>query len=187
MSFVPGDVGQKSILTDGAQVDHLSENTVGYGVRVKGITNPATYPVMAGDVGEKITWSVAPTTITLTPSYTDFASISLKKGIWSIVANISVIYCTGWSVDDRGFSYATLTDSANVTVENEERSLYVVTRWAASNQVNVSLGFSAVVNVAADNTIYKIRGKKADITGTGIGELRHESVGYSSFFAIRIA
>lgn len=36
MSLVAGDVGSKTILPDGAQVDNLSENTVGHGVRVKG-------------------------------------------------------------------------------------------------------------------------------------------------------
>jgi hypothetical protein len=52
MSLVAGDVGSKTILPDGAQVDHLSENTVGHGVRVKGISDPTTYPVLTGDVGE---------------------------------------------------------------------------------------------------------------------------------------
>lgn len=84
MSFVPGDVGQKSILTDGAQVDHLSENTVGHGVRVKGITNPATYPVIDGDIGEVRIHT--PPAFTGNGARTQVATLTLTAGTWEMKA-----------------------------------------------------------------------------------------------------
>jgi hypothetical protein len=44
MALIPGDQGQKAILSDGVQVDHIDENTLGHGVMI-----PALVP-LAGSV-----------------------------------------------------------------------------------------------------------------------------------------
>lgn len=62
MSIIAGAVGSKAVFPDGAQIDHLSENTVGHGVRVRGISDPTTYPVIAGDVGESAVAGTSQTT-----------------------------------------------------------------------------------------------------------------------------
>jgi hypothetical protein len=89
MSLVPGAQGQKSVFPDDIQVNHISENTVGHGSRVKGVTDPTTYPVLTGDVGETVsvtgTGSYTPTT----GVWKSVASITLQPGKW-------IIYGRAW-------------------------------------------------------------------------------------------
>jgi hypothetical protein len=80
--LVPGAQGQKSVFPDGVQVDHISENTVGHGVRVRGISNGDT--PAAGDVGETKTVEVLSNVTTNTSTPTTIASLTLTEGVWSV-------------------------------------------------------------------------------------------------------
>jgi hypothetical protein len=87
MSLVAGDVGSKTILPDGAQVDHLSENTVGHGARVKGVSDPTTYPVLAGDVGETFSSAVQGVGFGASVTWYNAVSLTLAPGKWSLSGN----------------------------------------------------------------------------------------------------
>lgn len=91
MSLVAGADGEKSVFKDGIQLDHISENTVGHGARVRGVSDPATYPVIAGDVGQKLVFTDR--TVTVSGSITWYANFSplatLTKGVWLIFAYAS--------------------------------------------------------------------------------------------------
>ena len=93
MSFVPGADGEKSVFKDDIQVNHLSENTVGHGVRVRGVSDPTTYPVLAGDVGEVFGTAAAGTggtgysstnTTGLTNTMAAVISLTLNKGVYFV-------------------------------------------------------------------------------------------------------
>jgi hypothetical protein len=96
MSLIAGAVGDKTVLTDGAQVDHLSENTTGHGVRVKGVSDPTTYPVLAGDVGEikgaaidstnATGYSTSTSTSPGLGAHVDVITLTLDKGVYYIMA-----------------------------------------------------------------------------------------------------
>lgn len=88
MGFVPGADGDKSVFKDGIQVDHVSENTVGHGARVRGISDPTTYPVISGDIGEKFESAWAGTLAAATSSYVDLGNQqTFGAGRWLIIAN----------------------------------------------------------------------------------------------------
>jgi len=87
MSLVPGAAGDKAVFPDGIQVDHISENTVGHGSRVRGISDPTTYPVISGDIGETIEASATVATNTAGVSFT-VTSLLLPQGKWSLSAHI---------------------------------------------------------------------------------------------------
>lgn len=84
MSFVPGADGDKSVFKDGIQVDHVSENTVGHGARVRGISDPTSYPVSTGDVGEELFVVQAANVVTNTSTYTTICTLTLTTGVWSV-------------------------------------------------------------------------------------------------------
>ena len=84
MSLVAGADGDKSVFKDGIQVDHISENTVGHGSRVKGISDPTTYPVAAGEIGELVEDTSAVAVSLTTGVNGVIASISLSPGIWQV-------------------------------------------------------------------------------------------------------
>ena len=84
MSLISGDLGSKSIFPDGLQSDHLSENSVGHGVRVRGISDPTTYPVLTGDVGEVVGPYTA-VIASVNAAYTASGSlVSLPSGRWAL-------------------------------------------------------------------------------------------------------
>jgi hypothetical protein len=85
MSLVAGNIGEKVQCPDGIQVDHLSENTVGHGVRVRGISDPTTYPVLAGDVGES-KQSLGSDIALTTNQWADggSAGLPLGLGVWLV-------------------------------------------------------------------------------------------------------
>lgn len=88
MSLVAGDVGSKAILPDGAQIDHISENTVGHGSRVRGISDPTTYPVISGDIGEQI--EASNVAFSVTTGVTNCVSRALPAGVWSVSASFGL-------------------------------------------------------------------------------------------------
>jgi hypothetical protein len=99
MSLIPGADNEKVVCKDGIQVDHLSENTVGHGTRVRGISDPTTYPVIAGDVGETVQTTISQTAVSGT-SFTVFPGGTLpipSAGVWVILSSGS-LYVSG-SVD----------------------------------------------------------------------------------------
>jgi hypothetical protein len=103
MSMTPGDVGSKSVFPDGIQIDHISENTTNHGARVRGISDPTTYPPIAGDMGEinpnsvgtqrsgtnGYTYSVRSSTAFGSGSYNKVVSAVLNKGIYLVSASIA--------------------------------------------------------------------------------------------------
>lgn len=90
-ALIAGAQGSKSIFTDGMQVDHISENTNGHGARVKGVTSPTSYPVIAGDVGEIIEASWVSGNIL--NSAAAVCNITLTPGVWRLSGNAK--YQTG--------------------------------------------------------------------------------------------
>lgn len=196
MAFIPGADGNKSVFGDGIQTDHISENSSGHGSRVRGISDPTTYPVIAGDVGEMVTWSTPPvdSVSTFTTSYSDWtnASITLSKGRWLIQAQIQTLFETSTTVADRGYAIVAITDASNNIVDDGknymERSLNA--RCQTTGQLGSVMGclaFSIVKDVTAESTVYKIRGRKIDTTGTGWAGCYNSANYRSTFFAVRIA
>ena len=84
MSLVAGDVGSKTILPDGVQVDHISENTVGHGARTKPITDPTTYPIQSGEIGQQL--EASNVVYQATTGVTNCTSLPLSAGVWLVSA-----------------------------------------------------------------------------------------------------
>lgn len=86
MSLVPGADGEKVVCKDGLQVDHISENTVGHGARPQAITNPTTYPVAAGEIGEYVTVDSAGAVSLTTGQFSDggCAGYTPAAGVWEV-------------------------------------------------------------------------------------------------------
>jgi len=116
MSLVAGADGQKSVFKDGLQVDIISENTVGHGVRVKGVTDPITYPVLEGDVGEVKTSTVSTfAAYTASGTFENITTIPLTAGSWSVGGNIEQAFNNSTSPANlqlaiSGYSGGTQTD-----------------------------------------------------------------------------
>jgi len=110
--MIPGNTLEKSIFTDGLQVDHLSENTVGHGNRLQGISNPTAYPVLAGDVGE-VQENNGSATLT-TATALAITSITLTPGVWDISGMAS-------------FSGATMTDYPRINILSTPNTISGVT------------------------------------------------------------
>jgi len=167
-------------------VNNVAGNTAG--TPILGKTDGAA--VAAGYVGEKITWVSAPATQVLTTSVADWtnAYITLPKGRWELVAGISAIYITGITSGSDGFAYACITDSSNNILNEMEN---IISAGYSSGTVSVFtravIPLSTIVDVALDNTVYKIRVKRSDNSGTGSGSVENASVVRSRFYAIRIA
>lgn len=95
MSLIPGADNEKVVCKDGIQVDHLSENTVGHGVRVRGISDGSA--VVAGDVGEVLSGTVVGGNITSpTPNawYDDSGSLVLTAGKYMIIGDVGEVIAT---------------------------------------------------------------------------------------------
>ena len=138
MSLIPGATGNKSVFPDGLQSDHLSENTVGHGVRVKGISDPTTYPVLPGDVGETIevtqTNSVTGSTTLLT--YTTLVTLNnLSTGKWRITASIPYISIIGVA-NDTGTVYQGVLARIRVLKNNTTEICNTVAPGLAKSTVN---------------------------------------------------
>lgn len=96
MSLIPGILGQKTELLDGAKMDSISEYTLGNGVQSQGRTNGVTVPT--GNIGEIISMTGSGLTAIINPicnvanegTWQDVtnASASLTKGFWLFDYNI---------------------------------------------------------------------------------------------------
>ena len=144
--------------------------------------------VLAGKVGEKITWVTPPSTQNTTTSIADWtnANIILTPGVWLVQASVTVGYTTGATAGSSGYTRALITDTSNNIVQEMDKSVASQTAAAASSRITTALPFSFVANVSS-NTTYKIRVAHVDSAGTGSGFAGNEGVLRSQFFAVRIA
>jgi hypothetical protein len=108
MSLVAGDVGSKTILPDGAQVDHLSENTVGHGVRVRGISSPVVNPVLIGDIGEELISSFSAQNVPTSSVRADAATLSMTAGVWEVSGQL-VVYRNSATFSSTLFTLSLIT------------------------------------------------------------------------------
>ena len=83
MSIIAGAVGSKAVFPDGAQIDHLSENTVGHGVAIQGRTDGTA--VAMGGVGE-VLYNYVPNLNCGSGVNVAGAFINLPAGIWNVYA-----------------------------------------------------------------------------------------------------
>jgi len=174
MGFIPGAEGSKTILTDGVQVDHISENTVGHGSRVKGISDPTTYPVLIGDVGEII--AATPVNVLLTNNASsDAASLALTSGSWLVYGKIYFERVTGSDLMTQvrasiGTSSAThhLPSQGFLNVATTDAVCPTATPRAVTSNVPFTVYLVASVALAVTSTV------RANGTNT-------------SLFAVRIA
>jgi hypothetical protein len=166
--LVPGAQGQKSVFPDGIQVDHLSENTVGHGTRVKGVSDPTTYPVIAGDVGEialgsaalrsgtgGFTYSVLSTTVA-TNTDSALVAITLNKGVY-------LVSLRGKCYRSDSANFTELSGTARVggtTVTN-------ILMSATNNTASATISFVLPVVITADGTTVDLFGKIG--AGTSLG------------------
>lgn len=173
MSLIPGNSGDKTVLKDGAMVDHLSENTVGHGVRVKGISDPTAYPVIAGDVGQTIVTTFGPTPAVTTNIPFSIGSVVLAAGTWLVFVNGSIYSTTG-----TGHNYYFLDVNTSLAAR---ASTEYVSRAAFAGNTTHSMGNSAplVVNTTGGTTVYAI----GQYAFTGLGD----SVMRAVITAVRIA
>jgi hypothetical protein len=154
---------------------------------VKAAETGAAIP--AGYVGEKVTWATAPTATVFGTSVADWtnATISLNPGVHLIIANIQTFVESGTTAGNDSECNAQITDSAGTIIDTQSKSLRA--KSAATGQSGVNLGvvaMSTIVNVTAASTVYKIRAKRTDNSGTGYCELSNSAQKQSHFYAIRI-
>lgn len=159
MSMIPMDAGNKSVFPDGLQVDHLSENSTGHGVRVKGIADPTTYPMIDGDVGERKVGTGTSVSIT-TAGWTTVASVALTAGVWDLSAVISIVGIA--SITGAAGGIATATNSATGHVNGDNQAATIL-NGAAGNasiiipawRVSIAAGASyylTVITAGANTT-----------------------------------
>jgi hypothetical protein len=124
MSFIPGADGDKSVFKDGIQVDHLSENTVGHGVRVRGISNGDT--PAAGDVGESGRIAMSASPVSSGSAYVDSpATFTLQPGVYAIYSNVACqVVTSGTNVTP--YIAVALRTSGNTVVEQVFKSMSTV-------------------------------------------------------------
>lgn len=145
--------------------------------------------IPAGSLGQTITWVTVPTTTSFTTSASDWtnAFITLQPGVYYISAQISMQANAGSTVNNDVECIVSLTDSTGTIVNNQSRSIRTrayVTGVAAL--LNAVTPLSAIVNVTAANTIYKIRGQLQNNTGTGACQFFNVSNQYSDLYAVKL-
>jgi len=163
MSFVPGADGDKSVFKDGIQVDHLSENTVGHGVRVRGISNGDT--PAAGDVGEVKRVVTSLSTVT-DSTFGTTAALNIGDGVWSIDCHSDFSGNASHNKGMVGFS----TDSASSTFADKgegskRNALYHVWPSSAGGR---NIGLSGVVVRVYGSTLTWEDGTTSTITSGNI-------------------
>lgn len=159
MSLTAGDIGSKTILPDGVQVDHISENTVGHGSRVKGISDPTTYPVLAGDVGEEVIgYCTSTTTTTLADTEIDVigATITLTPGVWDLSYSVTMgLYRpSGTATIDARLR---VTDSSNVYEAGTASLARVVNSTSMLIDNYVQMGINKTIRVTGSSKVLKLR------------------------------
>jgi hypothetical protein len=176
----PGLVGT------GAQT-FAGKKTLDGGALIKGDTSGSA--IAAGYVGEVITWASAPSTsgsVTST-SYVDWtnAFITLSKGKWELKASVSVEAVTSATSGQVASGVVAIRTGSSV-VNNQEAQVYIKATSAVAADVQSNLYFNTVVDVAADNTVYKLSYKYSGGAG-GSANFFNAALQYSNFYAVRIA
>lgn len=171
--------------------------TASGGIINTGLTGAnATTVTTAGSnkVGEIVdAGTYANTTATLTeadvPSSVSGAyQISLNAGVWLVSYSVSAYYSTATGVGNSGYIIVCITDSANTHIARSERIVVASSGAGGVSTVETSLSCSFVLNVSSNNTVYKMRLKKVDSSGTGTAKVERLSGTYDgNFFAVRIA
>lgn len=169
MSMTAGDIGSKSVFPDGIQVDHISENTVGHGARPKPITDPTTYPVGTGEIGEKLTASLSNTTISSSGVDTVVGSLALTAGIWMVYSKVAVgpagssvsgvDFCTSLTTAiDTPYVVRDLTTGTTGTRYLGGAPRYISTAGVTVNMiVNYTYTGTAPATIAANSFLYAVR------------------------------
>ena len=163
MSMIPGNTLEKTIAPDGLQVDHLSENTLGHGNRLQGISNPTTYPVLAGDVGERVVGTGTAVSVT-TSGWTTVASVTVTAGVWDLSAIVSVVGIASITGAAAGISTTSNGATGHVNGDNQVASLLsgaagnagiIIPAW----RVSIAAGASYYLTViaAGANTVANAR------------------------------
>jgi hypothetical protein len=164
--LVPGATGQKSTFPDGLQVDHLSENTVGHGTRVKGISDPTTYPVIAGDVGETVEANGTESAFTTAKDLTNF--VTLTPGVWLLNGYTFGNSSTGatvmigrWKIKG-AIGGVPAKDASYTTAVSTERTVFpmpsrVITVSPADADKTVKINLSNSISQSVDYYIMAVR------------------------------
>jgi len=158
MSFIPGDVGQKTILTDGAQIDHLSENTVGHGIAIQGKTDGVALSIDAVGYTKVVTQVAGVIMLGGANVYTSVLSIVIPKGVWSINATYMITYTEGSTTGTGYGGMGVSTSSVNTFPDKAlNNSIYVGRPLARTGDNFAVAGQSLpgyVVNNFVDTTYY---------------------------------
>ena len=162
MSLIPMDAGQKAILPDGVQVDHISENTVGHGIRVRGVSDLTTYPVIVGDIGENIIQSRAfASALALTTGVTANVTASpivFTAGIWLVSGHIFVNVSTTITSLQGGLSVtsATIPGLAAIVPDSNGQFLGYTLPGTTSGQAQSLIIPTFYLKLSASQTLYLV-------------------------------
>lgn len=184
----PLSVSGTSITGGTPTVDTINEYTATNGVQIRGRTSGVA--IESGYVGEKRTWTSAPSSQTFNTTEADWtnATITLSSGIWLVVANIQTEIQSGGTAGNWSEIRVRITDSSNNIVQNMKKSSSVqcqATGTSPFTRAGLSFTFQAVL---PSSQTYKIRGQRFDGVGTGTSSyLINDAAMGSEFFAIRIA
>jgi hypothetical protein len=141
-------------------------------------------------IGEKITWSSAPSSQSITTAETDWtnASIAMSAGTWLIVANLSVSVFTASGQGAGAYAAARLkiTDTANNVIDYKSFVGSSAATTSAEAEFTGTVGFS-MVKTFTESTTYKIRVLNDRTGGGNSGSLRNQNGLSSEFFAVRLA
>lgn len=141
-----------------------------------------------GNIGEKITWSSAPSTQSVSGTLADWtnASLPLTAGIWDVFASVQVMVQTGTTLLSTCSITVSITDSSNNIVQEMEKLFYVGTPAA-----NASTGYTCIPfyfqAVLSGDVTYKIRAQRADSGSAGSASIINQSGQRSQFYAVRRA
>lgn len=170
MSMVPGAAGQKSVFPDGVQVDHISENTLGHGVRVRGISDPTTYPVQAGDIGEYKESGSTYTEVTGVGNFTNgqyktIATVTLSKGVWLLRG--AVLFGGGTSQQSGVFLSGAISAYSDNTQTDRKDLVNVISDVSTGVAIDRNIQVNGYyVTVTADNTPYYMKGYATNWSAT---------------------
>lgn len=161
-------------------VNNVAGNTAG--TPILGKTDGVA--VAGGYVGEKITWTSAPSTQSLSTSDSDWinATFTLTPGIWLIQYHIQYSLGVGASGDVSLDLY--LRDSSGNLIQTANQQ----PRWAQAGAGTLfSVASCSVVESPSVSKTYKITARYRNNAGTNSASLLNAVGGYSQFFAVRIA
>ena len=169
MGLIPGASGNKTVLSDGCQIDSISENTVNNGVQIQGRTSGVAIPVGSGYIGERI--AATGSAAIVNSGGTNVASISLAPGIWDLSAG-------GYAAGISGLTQAKACITAvSGTMTNSPGDSQVI--WLASSTLDTSAhlyGIRAVIS-GVNTPYYLVMQIVGATSTTGYGRISAVRVG----------